>query len=100
MSSLKSIYFYFLAVQITFIKSIKKIYFATDYYNKSLISRTPQQIFFNPNPFLLNLITLSKKNLFRIKDIDLNNFWIKQKNIYEEKKLHSFQWLSLIDRKK
>ena len=47
MSSLKSIYFYFLAVQITFIKSIKKIYFATDYYNKSLISRTPQQIFFN-----------------------------------------------------
>ena len=99
MSSLKSIYFYFLAVQITLIKSIKKIYFATDYYNKSLISRTPQQIFFNPNPFLLNLITLSKKNLFKIKDIDLNNFWIKQKNIYEEKKLHSFQWLSLIDRK-
>ncbi len=99
MSTLKSIYFYFLAAQISFIKSIKKIYYTTNIYNKSLISKTPQQFFFHPNPFLLNLISTYKKNLFRISDIDLNNFWIKQKNIYEEKRLHSFMWLGLVDRK-
>ena len=99
MSTLKSIYFYFLAVQIYFIKSIKKIYYTTNVYNKSLVSKNPQQFFFYPNPFLLNLITTYKKNLFRISDINLNDFWVKQKNIYEEKRLNSFLWLSLIDRK-
>ena len=99
MSTLKSMYFYFLAAKISFIKSIKKIYYSTDVYNKSLISKTPQQFFYNPNPFLLNLITNSKNNLFKISDVDLNKFWIKQKNIYEEKKLHAFLWLRFIDRK-
>ena len=75
MSTLKSMYFYFLAAKISFIKSIKKIYYSTDVYNKSLISKTPQQFFYNPNPFLLNLITNSKNNLFKISDVDLNTEW-------------------------
>ena len=45
MFNLKSIYFYFLALQITLIKFIKKIYFSTNYYNKSLVSKTPKQFF-------------------------------------------------------
>ena len=36
MFGLKGAYFYFIALQITFIKFIKKIYFSTDFYNKSL----------------------------------------------------------------
>ena len=99
MFNLKSIYFYFLALQIILIKFIKKIYFSTNYYNKSLISKTPQQFYFNPNPFLLSIITNFKKNLFKVSEIDPNFFWIKTKNLQENKNLHSFFWLSLIDRK-
>ncbi len=99
MFNLKSIYFYFLAIQINFIKFIKKIYFSTNYYNKSLISKTPQQFFFHPNPFLLTSITNYKKYSFKISEIDPNIFWIKQKNLRGEKERHSFLWLNLMDRK-
>ena len=99
MLNLKSIYFYFLALQITLIKLIKKIYFSTDYYNRSLISKTPQQFYFHPNPFLLSSIANYKKYSFKISQIDPNIFWIKQKNIGEEKDLNGFLWLNLIDRK-
>jgi uncharacterized heparinase superfamily protein len=99
MFNLKSIYFYFLAFQISLIKSIKKIYFSTSYYNKSLLSKTPQQFYFHPNPFLLSSITNYKKYSFKISEIDPNILWIKQKSLREEKNLHSFLWLNLIDRK-
>ena len=99
MLNLKSIYFYFLALQISLIKSIKKIYFSTNYYNRSLLSKTPQQFYFHPNPFLLSSITNYKKYSFKISEIDPNILWIKQKSLREEKDLHSFLWLNLIDRK-
>ena len=99
MFNLKSIYFYFLAIQISLIKFIKKIYFSTSYYNKSLVSKTPQQFYFHPNPFLLSSITNYKKYSFKIGEIDPNVFWLNKKNSWEEKELHSFLWLNLIDRK-
>ena len=99
MFNLKSIYFYFLAIQITLIKFIKKIYFSTDYYNKSLISKIPQQFYFHPNPFLLSSITNYKEYSFKISEIDPNIFWVKPKNNKEESDLNSFLWLNLIDRK-
>jgi len=99
MFNLKSIYFYFLALQISLIKFLKKIYFSTNYYNNSLISKTPQQFYFYPNPILLSLITNFKSYSFKIKDFNPNIFWIKQKDLNEEKNLHSFLWLNLIDRK-
>ena len=68
MFNLKSIYFYFLAIQISLIKFIKKIYFSTNYYNKSLISKAPQQFYFHPNPFLLSSITNYKKYSFKISE--------------------------------
>ena len=99
MFNLKSIYFYFLALQITAIKFIKKIYFASNYYNNSLISKTPQQFYFHPNPFLLTSITNYKKYSFKISEIDPNIFWVNQKKNDQERKIHSFLWLNLIDRK-
>ena len=99
MPNLKSIYFYFLAIQISFIKFFKKIYFSTDFYNKSLKSKTPQQFYFHPNPFLLSTIKDYKKYSFKISEIDPNNFWKEPKSIKEKKELHNFLWLSLIDRK-
>ncbi len=99
MFNLKSIYYYFLALWISLLKFIKKIFFSTNYYNKSLISKTPQQFYFHPNPFLLSSITNYKKNSFKISEIDPNIFWVKQKNIKGEKDRNSFLWLNLIDRK-
>ena len=99
MFNLRSIYFYFFAILISLIKFFKKIYFTTNLYNKSLISKTPQQFYFYPNPILLSLITNFKNHLFKIKDFNPNIFWGENKNIQEEKNLHSFVWLNLIDRK-
>ena len=99
MLNLKSIYFYFLAVQISLIKFIKKIYFSTSFYNKSLLSKTPQQFYFHPNPFLLSTITNYTKHSFKIGEIDPNLFWVKKRNNKEQRELHDFLWLNLIDRK-
>ena len=51
MFGLKSVYFYLIALQITLIKFLKKIYFSSNRYNKSLESK-PKQAHYNPNPFL------------------------------------------------
>ena len=99
MLSLKGLYFRFLAIKIAITKFLKKIYFITNYYNKSLKSEIPKQFYFYPNPFLLSSFTNYKNFSFKIKDIDSNNFWNKQSSKKEEENLHSFLWLNLIDRK-
>jgi uncharacterized heparinase superfamily protein len=98
MLSLKSVYFYLIALQITFIKFLKRIYFSSDRYNKSLETKTPQQTYYNPNPFLLSIITAYKKESFKISEVDPNLFWIENKKKGSEQ-LHNFFWLNLIDRK-
>ena len=98
MFGLKSVYFYLIACQITLIKFLKKIYFSSKNYNKSLETITPQQVYYNPNPFLLSIITTYKKKSFKISDIDPNVFWLEDKKKNSEQ-LHNFLWLNLIDRK-
>ena len=99
MFNLKSVYFYFLAVQIIFIKFLKKIYFSTNFYNKTLVSKTPQQFYFHPNPLLLLLINNYSKPAFKINEVDPNLFWINKRNSFMEKESHNFLWLNLVDRK-
>jgi len=98
MFGLKSVYFYLIACQITLIKFFKKIYFASKNYNKSLESKTPQQVYYNPNPFLLSIINTYRGNSFKINDIDPNIFWLENKK-KDTELMHNFLWLSLIDRK-
>ena len=98
MFGLKSVYFYLIACQITLIKFFKKIYFSSKNYNKSLESKTPQQVYYNPNSFLLSIITSYRTGSFKINDIDPNIFWLEYKK-RDEEQMHSFLWLSLIDRK-
>ncbi len=99
MFNIKSIYFYFLAIRISLIKFVKKIYFSTTFYNKSLISKSPQQFYFHPNPFSLSTITNYENYSFKISEIDPNVFWLKEKNKEQMYRLHNFFWLNLIDRK-
>ena len=98
MFGIKSVYFYLIALQITFIKFFKRIYFSSDRYNKSLETKVPQQAHYNPNPFLLSIITAYKRKSFKISEIDPNLFWIENKK-KETELLHNFFWLNLIDRK-
>ena len=98
MFGLKSVYFYLIACQITLIKFFKKIYFSSKNYNKSLESKTPQQVYYNPNSFLLSIITSYNTRSFKINDIDPNSFWLEDKK-KDTKQMHNFLWLSLIDRK-
>ena len=98
MFGLKSVYFYLIAYQITLIKFFKKFYFSSKNYNKSLESKTPQQAYFNPNPFLLSIITSYKGQSFKISDIDPNIFWLEDKKEGTDH-MHNFFWLNLINRK-
>jgi uncharacterized heparinase superfamily protein len=98
MFGLKSVYFYLIALQITIIKLLKKTYFSSDHYNKSLQTIIPKQVYYSPNPFLLSIITPYKKKSFQINDVDPNFFWLQDKKKGQDD-LHSFFWLNLIDRK-
>ena len=98
MFGLKGAYFYFVAIQVTLIKFLKKIYFSSKHYNKSLDSKIPAQVYFNPNPFLLSIISPYKRKSFKINEINPNDFWIESKN-REILNNHNFLWLNLIDRK-
>ena len=80
MFGLKGAYFYLIALQVTFIKFFKKVYFSSNRYNNSLKSKIPTQVFFNPNPFLLSIISPYKKSSFKINDINPNDFWLENKN--------------------
>ena len=98
MFGLKSVYLYIIACQITLIKFLKKLYFLSKNYNKSLESKTPQQVYYNPNPFLLSIITSYNNQSFKISDVDPNNFWLKDEKKNADQ-MHNFFWLNLIDRK-
>ena len=97
--SLKTAYYYILAVKINLTKIIKKIYFKTSFYKKSLITKVPSQFFFFPNPFLLSSISNYKKFAFKINSLDPINFWDQNCSSKEKRELHNFLWLSSIDRK-
>ncbi len=98
MFGLKSVYLYLISCQITLIKFLKKLYFSSKNYNKSLESKTPQQVYYNPNPFLLSIITSYSDQSFKISEIDPNIFWIED-NKKNTDQMHNFFWLNLIDRK-
>jgi len=99
MISLKTAYYYILAVKINFIKTFKKIYFSTRFYKKSLMSKVPSQFFFFPNPFLMSSFSNYRKFAFQINNLDPNKFWNQNYSQKEKRELHNFLWLSSIDRK-
>ena len=99
MISLKTAYYYILAVKINFIKLSKKIYFTTGFYKKSLMSKVPNQFFFFPNPFFNVFLSRTIENLhFKLIISTLISFGIRI-TLIKKKELHNFLWLSSIDRK-
>jgi len=99
MFNLRTTYFYLLAVKIILIRFLKELYFTTNYYNKSLKTKTPEQLYFYPNPFLLSSFTNQKIFVFKLSQINVDTFWTNHANSKEEENLNHFFWLNLINRK-
>jgi len=66
MPYLKNAYLYFLSLRKLIFKSIKELFFSTNFYNKLLISAIPSRFFFYPNPYLLSPLLNHKSFLFKI----------------------------------
>jgi len=99
MFSFKAAYFYFLAVKIILARFVKKIYFSTNFYNKSLETKLPEQLYFYPNPFLLSSFVNQKIFTFKLSKVNVDRFWNNFETLKEEDDLNSFFWLNLINRK-
>ena len=99
MFKFRSGYFYMLAVGFVLFRFIKQLYFATSFYNKSLKTKTPEQFYFYPNPYLLSSFISRKNFSFELTKINPENFWNSGKDQKKKKDLHSFFWLNLINRK-
>ncbi len=99
MPSLKAAYFYFLAVKILLFRFIKKIYFSTNFYNNSLKTKLPEQLYFYPNPFLFSSFVNEKMFNFKLSNVNIDIFWNEFDSPKEEQDLNSFFWLNLINRK-
>jgi len=99
MFKFKAVYFYFLAVKILLVGFLKKIYFSTHYYNRSLKTKLPEQLYFYPNPFLLSSFVNQKIFAFKLSKVNIHTFWSDFVSASEEENLNSFFWLNLINRK-
>ena len=99
MFSIRAAYFYFLVVKIVLIRFLKNIYFSSNYYNNSLKTKVPDQLYFYPNPFLLSSFVNQKIFTFKLSKINISTFWTDFESPDEEENLNSFFWLNLINRK-
>ena len=99
MFGFRATFFYLLAAKIVLIRFVKNIYFSTNYYNKSLKTKLPEQLYFYPNPFLLSSFINQKIFTFKLSKINIYTFWSDFESKKEEEDLNSFFWLNLINRK-
>ena len=90
MFSFKAAYFYFLAVKIILIRFFKNIYFSTNYYNNSLKTKLPEQLYFYPNPLLLSSFVNQKNFTFKLSKINIDTFWDTFETQKEEEELNIF----------
>tara|TARA_B100001029_G_scaffold179584_1_gene189721 strand:- start:1430 stop:3076 length:1647 start_codon:yes stop_codon:yes gene_type:complete len=99
MPDFRNSYLYFLSLKKIASQSIIKLFFSTNFYNKLLISKNPSRFVFYPNPYLLSPLLNHKSFLFKISENDADDFWPKDISKKENKNLHNFLWVNLIDRK-
>ena len=100
MYRLKSIKLYFFSIIKLFILSIKNFYFRSNFYNKKLITFIPDRIFYSPSTYLsASLITINN-NFYKIANTTPKILWeTSTKHKLKFENLHSFLWLTRLDRK-
>ena len=96
----KSIKLYFFSILKLSFLSFRNYYFSSNFYNKKLITFIPDRIFYNPSTYLSASLTTTKNDFYEITNTAPEILWkttIKDKQKFEN--LHSFLWLTKLDRK-
>jgi len=100
MYSLKGIKLYFFSILKLFFLSIRNYYLKSNFYNKKLVTFIPDRFFYSPSLYLtVPLITINN-DFYKITNTSLELLWkTSKKNKQEFENLHSFLWLTKLDRK-
>ena len=96
----KSIKLYFFSILNLFFLSLRNFYFKTNFYNKKLITFIPDRIFYNPSTYLCASLITVGSDFYKITNVSPQLLWkttSKEKLKFEN--LHSFLWLTRLDRK-
>ena len=100
MYRLKSIKLYFFSILNLFFLSLRNFYFRSNYYNKKLITFVPDRIFYSPSAYLCASLTTANNNFYKITNTTPELLWRTSTNDkLEFENLHSFLWLTGLDRK-
>ncbi len=100
MYSIRSIKLYFSSIVKLFFLNLKNFYFKSNFYNKKLITFIPDRIFYTPSTYLSASLTTTITDFYKISSTNPGLLWktnIKDKLKFEN--LHSFLWLTRLDRK-
>ena len=100
MHGLKSIKLYFFSILKLSSLSFRNYYFSSSFYNKKLATFIPERIFYNPGTYLSASLTTTSSDFYKIKSTSPKLLWetsVKDKQKFEN--LHSFLWLTKLDRK-
>ena len=100
MFGLKSIKLYFFSILRLFFLNLKNYYLKSNFYNKKLITFIPDRIFYSPSTYLSASLTTASSDFYKITETSLEALWktsSREKLKFEN--LHSFLWLTKIDRK-
>jgi len=100
MYRLKSIKLYFFSILNLFFLSIRNFYYSSNFYNKRLITFTPDRIFYNPSTYLSASLTTASNDFYKITETSPEELWkINRKDKLKFENLHNFLWLARLDRK-
>ena len=100
MHRLKGIRLYFFSILKLLFLSFRNYYFSTNFYNKKLVTFVPDRIFYNPSSYLNASLIAINSDFYKVTNTVPKLLWdtsIKNKQEFEN--LHSFLWLTKLDRK-
>ena len=100
MPRLKSIKIYFFSILKLSFLSFRNYYFQSNFYNNKLITFTPSRIFYRPSSYLAASLTTTGNEFYKITETSSKILWkINNKEKFKFENLHSFLWLTKLDRK-
>ncbi len=100
MYRLKSTKLYFFSILKLFFLSFRNVYFRTSFYNKKLATFIPDRIFYSPSAYLIASLTTVSNDFYKITNITPELLWkTKVRDKLKFENLHSFLWLTRLDRK-
>jgi len=100
MYRLKSFKLYFFSILKLSFLSFRNYYFKSNFYNKKLVTFIPDRIFYIPSSYLSASLTTISNDFYKIINIAPEDLWKTDKKDKQKfENLHSFLWLSKVDRK-